>query len=116
MRLLSLFPLLLLAACGGSHPLAGTWVQKVAAGQPALELEFDDRSDKVLGHTERGGAHVHLEGTYRLAGQDLSIEASWSDTGEGVRWSGSVQGKRMALHGAATELVFEQTDHGPSGH
>lgn len=108
---------LLLAGCGGPHPLAGTWRLQPAAGQPPLELQFDAGSDRVLGHATRDGRHVHLSGSYRLDGEQVTITASWEDTGDGVQWSGQLAGDRLRLRDAANaELVFAHSDAPPSGH
>lgn len=84
-------PLLILAACGSSHPLAGHWHEQK---QDGIYLTFDDQSDKFLGHGHGNdhSSHDHLHGTYRLEGTVLEIKGTWADAKESVHWKGTLNG------------------------
>ncbi len=89
--LLLLGSLALLASCGNKHPLAGTWH---ADGENGISMNFDDKSDKFLGHgagTDHA-SHDHLRGTYVLQGTALELQGAWDGTGEKVHWKGSIRG------------------------
>jgi len=97
--LLLTVPLLVLAACGSTHPLAGHWHEQKQAG---ISLNFDDKSDKFLGHghgTDHS-SHDHLRGTYRLEGAALEIQGSWDGTGEAVHWKGTLNGGQIEFRPA----------------
>lgn len=97
--LLLTVPLLVLAACGSSHPLAGHWHEQK---QDGISLNFDDKSDKFLGHghgTDHS-SHDHLHGTYRLEGAALEIKGTWEETKEEVHWKGTLNGGQIEFRPA----------------
>ncbi|MEY4673417.1 MAG: hypothetical protein RL148_1201 [Planctomycetota bacterium] len=88
--LLLLGSLALLASCGNRHPLDGTWHADAAGG---ISMNFDDKSDKFLGHGAGSdhASHDHLRGTYLLQGSALELQGTWDGTGEKVHWKGRIR-------------------------
>lgn len=105
--------LLLLAACGGGHPLAGGWHEHTGAGH-GFQFEFDPKSNQLEVHTRprADGTHDHVAGTYTLDGQNLAVE--WTDGGKKVALRGTLDGDAIVLSGEGFEKL--QLERGAAGH
>ena len=110
----TLLPLLFVAFAAAScseHPLHGAWHQHVADGH-GIEIEFDSKSDKVIGHGPGGDhtSHAHMNGTYTFTGDAVEISGAWDHTRETVHWKGRVQGDTLTLQGKDGTLEFHRGD------
>lgn len=114
-----LLPILLLAACGDDHPLAGNWSQKTADGSPGMSLGFDTEGDRVMVHTapDADGHHDHVSGIYTWDGtaKTLSVKAPLLGDGKAEAWSGSMNDSTIELTSPDGKLMFQRGGK-PHGH
>ncbi|HEB53714.1 MAG TPA: hypothetical protein ENI87_10720 [bacterium] len=105
---------LLLAACGGSHPLAGSWSEVTADGKPGMTIEFDADSDAIAVHLapRPDGGHGHAGGELKYAfdGQTgaVTVRAELLGRGKPSTWTGKLSGDRLELGAADTKLQFQR--------
>lgn len=111
--------LLLLAACGSDHPLAGYWSQKTADGSAGMSLEFDPEGDAVMVHTapRADGGHGHEHGTYTwdATAKTLTVKAPLLGPGKADTWNGALSDSALELTSADGKLRFERGG-APAGH
>lgn len=122
MRLVSLrfLPaLLLLAACGDHHPLAGAWNQELPGGAHGMHITFDTKGDKVdIGLPARAdGTHGHAHGTYTFdaASKTVTVKATLMGEGKADTWTGKLDGEHLELSSADGKLTFHHGEHA-AGH
>lgn len=112
---LRLLPLVLLAACGDHHPLAGAWNQELPNDAHGMHITFDTKGDKLdVGLAPRAdGTHDHLHGTYTFdaATKALTVKAKLLGEGKADTWTGKLNGAEIELSSADGKLTFHQGDH-----
>lgn len=110
--LLSFVPVLLFAACGSDHPLAGNWAQQLDGGKKGLNLEFQTGGEKVMVHTapREDGSHDHLHGSYTFdaATKAVTVKCKLLGDGKADAWTGVLNGKALELSSADGKLAFAQ--------
>ena len=112
--------LLLLAACGADHPLAGNWSLESGADAKGTALTFDGNSDKVSVHlaTREDGSHGHAPmGSYTFDEKTNAVTVKALILGEGKaeQWAGKLDGEHLELSAGDTHLKFHKGGD-PHGH
>ncbi len=113
MRTSRLIPVLLLfAACGTKHPLAGGWSQELPGAAKGMFLEFDGGSDKLELHTapRPDGTHDHVDGTYAwdAASRTVTVHCKLAGEGKADTWTGVVEGDHFELSAADGKFRFHR--------
>jgi len=111
-NLLLFVPVLLFAACGSDHPLAGNWAQQLDGGKKGMSLGFKRGGETVLVHTapREDGSHDHLRGTYTFdpASKAVTVTCKLLGDGKADTWTGVLNGKALELSSADGKLAFAQ--------
>lgn len=121
LRTLTLFASLFLAACGDSHPLAGSWSQETADGKAGMSLSFQTKEGgtAVMVHTapRADGTHDHVEGSYTFdaATGAMTVDAELLGSGKPSKWAGKLDAGHIELAAADTKLKFHKGSD-PHGH
>lgn len=104
--------LLLFAACGSDHPLAGNWAQQADGGKKGMHLEFQTSGEKVMVHTapREDGSHDHLHGTYTFDANSKAVTVKCRLLGDDKpdTWTGTLAGKALDLSAAGVTIKFAQ--------
>ena len=112
-RLLSSFSLLLLlAACGSDHPLAGSWNEQLPDDKKGLSVEFSTKSDECLVHTAPEGPdghHEHVHGTYEFdaATGALTVRAALRGKSEQA-WTGKLANGAVELRAGEDRVALKR--------
>lgn len=107
MRALILLPLLL-AACGPTNPLAGTWERDDPKAEGSLTLMIDHSSDKVLVcRKARDGSDCDLHGTFRLQDGKVAVRGTWDD-GVVAEWEGELTDNMLVLRIDGKQVNFRR--------
>ncbi|MCB9877352.1 MAG: hypothetical protein H6835_07095 [Planctomycetes bacterium] len=121
LRALTLFASLSLAACGDSHPLAGSWSQETPDHKPGMSLSFETKEGgtRLQVHTapDANDSHEHIHGTYTFdaATGAVSVDAELLGKGKPGKWTGKLADGHLELGAADTKLEFHQGKD-PHGH
>ena len=103
-----------MAACSGSHPLAGAWGQDLPDGKKGMVLEFQIPGSECMVHTAPGpdGGHSHIRGTYTFdeASGALTVEVDLLGEGKANSFGGKLDGDRLQIGAADQKLVFKRVD------
>lgn len=110
---LALSACLLLAACGGKHPLAGSWLETVPKGQKPLDVQFESGGKQRFVLCVEAGAggmaeHDDLEGTYSLAEGTVTLDGKWKASGKSAQVHGSLAGDQLVLELPAGKKTFQR--------
>ncbi|MFY9345669.1 MAG: hypothetical protein WAT39_24470 [Planctomycetota bacterium] len=106
-RLPPVLALLLLAACGSSHPLAGHWSPEGQQGPVTVGIDFDADSDAVMAHVDGPDGHSHPpKGTYTFdaATKAVTVKCKLMGDGKADTWTGTLNGDALELTGGEVKL------------
>lgn len=104
-------PVLLFAACGHEHALAGHWkAEKPPAPVEKLGIDFDAKSDAVLTHLDTADGHGHKKGTYTFDAATMAVTVNCLVLGDGKpeTWTGKLAGDSLELTGGTDKLTFKK--------